>query len=71
MDEHLTVTQVAARLGYCERHVRRLIERGELRAFTAGRGRRLLIPISEVENFLRPAWVVRAEAAAAQAGGAA
>lgn len=68
MDENLTVDQAAERLQYSTRHVRRLIERGELRALTAGRGRRLLIPSSEVEAFLRPAWIVRAEAAA-EAGG--
>lgn len=69
MDEHLTVAEAATHLGYSERYVRKLIERGELRALTAGRGRRLLIPVTEVETFFRPHWTVRAEAAAAQAGG--
>ena len=62
---YLTVTEVATILHYSGRHVRRLIAAGEIRAWTPGAGRRMLIREDEVESFLRPAWVVKAEQEAA------
>ena len=42
----VTVQQAAEQLGYSEKTIRRLIQRGEIRA--VGRGRMMRIPISEI-----------------------
>ena len=58
---YLTVAEVAARLHYSPRHVRRLIEAGELRAYRPAANRRLALLESEVEAFMRPDHAIRAE----------
>jgi hypothetical protein len=46
------------------RHVHRIIASGDLRAMQAARGRRILITEDALTEYLRPAYIVRAEAIA-------
>lgn len=63
-DPLLTINETADRLRMSTRHVRRLIDRGDILALQGGRGSRVLIPESAISSYLRPKWIVRAEAVA-------
>lgn len=54
----LTVKEFAARTGYAEKTIRRLVRRGEIRSGRRrgqkpGRGVKILIPDQEVQRFIR------------------
>jgi excisionase family DNA binding protein len=49
--EYITVKEFALKVRYNERQIRRCIESGEIKASRAGRRRKWLIHISEVERF--------------------
>ncbi|MCT1450616.1 helix-turn-helix domain-containing protein [Corynebacterium sp. p3-SID1194] len=58
MSEFITVRDFAARTGYSEKTIRRLVRRGEIRSGRRrgqkpGKGVKILIPITEVDRFVR------------------
>lgn len=58
MSEFITVRDFAARTGYSEKTIRKLVRRGEIRSGRRrgqkpGRGVKILIPATEVERFVR------------------
>ena len=50
----LKLREAATELRYSERTIRRMIDRGQLRAVQLGRGRALRIPREEIERLLAP-----------------
>lgn len=60
----LTVEEAAARLRMSVRNVHRLVANGEIRALQGARHRRILITEDALTEYLRPAYIVRAEAIA-------
>lgn len=57
MADMLTVAEAAEALRMSERHVRRLIAKGEIVAFQNKPGGRVLIPSESIMAYLRPAFV--------------
>lgn len=58
MNEFITVRDFAARTGYAEKTIRRLVRRGEIRSGRRrgqkpGKGVKILIPVSEIDRFVR------------------
>ena len=58
MSEFITVKEFAARTGYSEKTIRRLVRRGEIRSGRRrgqkpGKGVKILIPTTEVDRFVR------------------
>lgn len=58
MSQFITVRDFSERTGYSEKTIRKLVRRGEIRSGRrrgqkAGRGVKILIPLSEVERFVR------------------
>lgn len=58
MSEFITVRDFAARTGYSEKTIRRLVRRGEIRSGRRrgqkpGKGVKILIPTTEVDRFVR------------------
>lgn len=58
MSEFITVRDFAARTGYSEKTIRRLVRRGEIRSGRRrgqkpGKGVKILIPVSEIDRFVR------------------
>lgn len=58
MSEFITVKEFAARTGYSEKTIRALVRRGEIRSGRRrgqkpGKGVKILIPVTEVERFVR------------------
>ena len=58
MNEFITVRDFAARTGYSEKTIRKLVRRGEIRSGRRrgqkpGRGVKILIPVTEVDRFVR------------------
>ena len=58
MSQFLTVRDFSERTGYSEKTIRKLVRRGEIRSGRRrgqkpGRGVKILIPVSEVERFVR------------------
>lgn len=58
MSEFITVRDFAARTGYSEKTIRKLVRRGEIRSGRRrgqkpGKGVKILIPATEVERFVR------------------
>jgi len=66
-DHYITAAEAASILHYSPRHVRRLIQTGELRAYRPATGRRLALRVDEVEAFMRPDHILKAEQAEAPA----
>lgn len=58
MSQFITVRDFSERTGYSEKTIRKLVRRGEIRSGRRrgqkpGRGVKILIPVSEVERFVR------------------
>lgn len=58
MSEFITVRDFAARTGYSEKTIRKLVRRGEIRSGRRrgqkpGKGVKILIPVSEINRFVR------------------